>query len=194
MLRLQARGCHNINCVTPTHYLPHILLALDRAASRGLRLPLVYNTSGWERRDILEILDGAVDIYLPDFKFWDPEAAARYSPGAGSENYPETARDALLEMHRQAGRALPAEDGLIERGLMIRHLVMPNRVAGTREVLGWIARHLPKDTYVNLMAQYRPFYKAFDYPEIARPLTEREYRECVEWVREFGLSRVCLQA
>ena len=154
MLKLQEVGCHNINIVTPTHYSPHILLALDIAASRGLRLPLVYNTCGWEKVEILKYLEGVVDIYLPDFKYWDPEMAAKYS--ADAETYPEMTRLALLEMHRQVGVAHPAPDGLMYRGLMIRHLVMPGNVSGSGEVVTWIAENLPKDTYLNIMSQYRP--------------------------------------
>ncbi|MDD8016549.1 MAG: radical SAM protein [Acidobacteriota bacterium] len=191
MLKLQRRGCGNINIVTPTHYSPHLLLALDRAADQGLRLPLVYNTSGWERREILRTLDGVVDIYLPDIKYADAEAADKYSSGAGS--YPEVSRAAVLEMHRQAGVAHPAADGLMYRGLMIRHLVMPNGVSGTRDILGWIADNLPPDTYVNIMSQYRPAYKAFDYPEIARRLTRREYEDAVEWARKAGLTNLDIQ-
>ena len=124
MLRLQETGCANINVVTPTHYAAHIVLAVDMAASRGLRLPLVYNTCGWERMEILQLLDGIVDIYLPDFKYADGRMAARYSSDA--DTYPEITKKALLEMHRQVGVARPAADGLMYRGLMIRHLVMPN--------------------------------------------------------------------
>jgi len=180
MLDLQRMGCHNINIVTPTHYSPHILLALDVAAGEGLRLPLVYNTCGWERLDVLEILDGIVDIYLPDFKYSDGAMAARYSSGAGT--YPEVTQAALLEMHRQVEVARPAPDGLMYRGLMIRHLVMPSDVSGTRQVVEWIAANLPRDTYLNLMSQYRPAHKAFDYPEIARRLT-----------REDGLTNLDIQ-
>ena len=191
MIRLQERGCHNINVVTPTHYSPHIVRALDIAAAKGLRLPLVYNTCGWERVEILKMLDGIVDIYLPDFKYGDGEMAAKYSSNA--ETYPEVTKAALLEMHRQVGVAKPAEDGLMYRGLMIRHLVMPNRVSGTQEVFRWIGENLPKDTYLNIMAQYRPMYKASDYPDIARRLTRAEYSEAVEWAREAGLTNLDIQ-
>ncbi|GAB4372978.1 MAG: radical SAM protein [Calditrichia bacterium] len=191
MLALQRRGCHNINVVTPTHYSAHIVLALDVAAEKGLRLPLVYNTCGWERLEILKLLDGVVDIYLPDYKYADGKMAAKYSSEA--DTYPELTQAALLEMHRQVGVAKPAEDGLMYRGLMIRHLVMPNGVSGTREVIRWIAEHLPKDTYVNLMSQYRPMFKAYHYPEIARRITRQEYEEAVQWAREAGLSNLDIQ-
>jgi putative pyruvate formate lyase activating enzyme len=132
-----------------------------------------------------------VDIYLPDFKYADGKMAAKYSSEA--ESYPEVTKAALLEMHRQVGAARPASDGLMYRGLMIRHLVMPNRVGGTKEVIGWIAENLPQDTYLNLMSQYRPVYKAFDYPEIARRLTREEYDEAVGWAREAGLTNLDIQ-
>ena len=191
MLRLQQIGCHNINIVTPTHYSPHILLALDAAAEMGLRLPLVYNTCGWEKLEILKMLDGVVDIYLPDFKYWDSKMADTYSSGA--DTYPEITMKALLEMHRQVGVAHPASDGIMYRGLMIRHLVMPNNVSGTKEVVRWIATNLPKDTYVNIMSQYRPMYKAFDYPEIARKITIDEYKQAVTWAKEAGLTNLDIQ-
>jgi putative pyruvate formate lyase activating enzyme len=191
MLHLQEIGCHNINLVTPTHYSAHILRAVDVAANQGLRLPLVYNTCGWERLEILKKLDGIVDIYLPDFKYSDPAMSAKYSSGA--ETYPGVTKTALLEMHRQVGVAKPAADGLMYRGLMIRHLVMPNGVAGTKRVVAWIAQNLPKDTYVNIMAQYSPMYKAKQYPEIARRITRQEYEEAVTWARAAGLTNLDVQ-
>lgn len=191
MLKLQERGCHNINIVTPTHYSPHILLALDIAAAKGLRLPLVYNTCGWERLDILKIFDGVVDIYLPDFKYSDGKMAAKYSSEA--DTYPQVTQQALLEMHRQVGIAKPANDGLIHRGLMIRHLVMPNGVSGTRQVIEWIANNLPKDTYFNIMSQYQPMHKAFDYPEIARRISRDEYNQAITWAKEAGFTNLDIQ-
>lgn len=191
MLELQRIGCHNINLVTPTHYSPHIILAVDIAAGRGLRLPLVYNTCGWERIEILKKLDGIIDIYLPDFKYSDGKMAEKYSSGA--DTYPEITKMALLEMHRQVGVAKPALDGLMYRGLMIRHLVMPNNVSGSREIIDWIAKYLPKDTYLNIMSQYRPMYKAFEYPEINRRITREEYHEVVRMAREAGLTNLDIQ-
>jgi len=191
MLDLQKIGCHNINFVTPTHYSPHIVLAVDIAAGKGLRLPLVYNTCGWERLEILKKLDGIIDIYLPDFKYSDGKMAEKYSSGAKS--YPEITKAALLEMHSQVGIAKPANDGLIYRGLMIRHLVMPNGVSGTKKVIEWIAKNLPKDTYLNLMSQYRPMYKAFNYPEISRRISYKEYSEAIKWAKETGLTNVNIQ-
>lgn len=191
MLRLQKRGCHNINLVTPTHYSAVILEALDKAAEKGLRLPIVYNTSGWERLEILKVLDGIVDIYLPDFKYWASDMSEKYSSGA--ESYPETTRQAILEMHRQVGVAKPNSDGIMQRGLMIRHLVMPNNTSGSKQVMEWIAQKLPKDTYVNIMAQYNPLYKAFDHPEISRRITRAEYVEVVDKARQVGLTNLDIQ-
>lgn len=191
MLKLQARGCHNINLVTPSHYSPHILGALDRAAAGGLRIPVVYNTSGWERIEILKLLDGIVDIYLPDFKYADADMSGKYSAGAYS--YPSVARKALLEMHRQVGVAKPEAHGIMSRGLMIRHLVLPNRVSGTKKVISWIAGHLPKDTYLNIMSQYRPAHQAHKYPKISRRTNRKEYREVVDWAKKSGLTNLDIQ-
>jgi putative pyruvate formate lyase activating enzyme len=191
MLKLQERGCHNINVVTPTHYLPHIILALDKAAGEGLDLPLVYNTCGWERIEILKMLDGIVDIYLPDFKYFDSEMAAKYSTGAGE--YPEITRTALLEMNRQVGTAREDDDGLIRRGLMIRHLVMPNNTGGSSRIMQWIAENLPKDTYVNIMSQYRPVYRADEYPAISRRIYRSEYEEVIKAAKEAGLTNLEIQ-
>jgi putative pyruvate formate lyase activating enzyme len=191
MLALQKMGCHNINLVTPTHYSAHILSALDIAAERGLRLPIVYNTSGWERLEILRLLDGIVDIYLPDFKYWDSNMSAKYSSGADS--YPEVTSEAILEMHRQVGVAHPAKDGIMQRGLMIRHLVMPNNTGGSENIMEWIAETLPKDTYVNIMAQYNPSYKAYDYPKLSRRITREEYSRAVNTAKEVGLTNLDIQ-
>jgi len=191
MLVLQAKGCHNVNLVTPTHYSPHILLAVDKAAARGLRVPIVWNTCGWEKADILKTLDGVVDIYLPDFKYADGPMAEKYSSGATA--YPEITKAALVEMNRQVGVARPAPDGLLYRGVIIRHLVMPNRVAGTKKIVDWIAANLPKDTFVNLMSQYTPTHRAHDYPEIERRITTREYEEAINWARAAGLTNLDIQ-
>ena len=192
MLQLQRIGCHNINVVTPTHYAPHILLALDRAASSGLNLPVAYNTSGWENLDILQLLDGVIDIYLADFKYFDSENADKYSPGADS--YPEVTKKAIVEMNRQVGVADPlANNGILQKGLIIRHLVMPNDVGGTEDLLMWISKNLPRDTYINLMSQYRPMFKAHEYPEISRRLRVREYRNAVNAARNAGLTNLDIQ-
>lgn len=211
MLSLQQQGCANINVVTPTHYSPHILLALDMAAAEGLRLPLVYNTCGWELMDVLELLDGVVDIYLPDFKYMSSDMAARYSTYAAptfekrqpqvaerftrTDSYPEVTGQAFVEMNRQVGVARPGPDGLVRRGLMARHLVMPGEegVQNAIEVVRWIAENLPRDTYLNIMSQYTPMYRAFDYPEISRRITRAEYDRVVKAAREAGLTNLDTQ-
>lgn len=191
MIDLQEKGCANINVVTPTHYAPHIVLALDEAMGRGLTLPLVWNTCGWERFEVLELLDGIVDIYLPDFKYWDGNMADKYS--AGAKDYPAVTKKALLEMQRQVGTAFSSTDGLIHRGLMIRHLVMPNGVSGTGKIIRWISENLPKDTYLNLMSQYTPAYRASSYPDISRRLTRKEFTEAVELAEQAGLTNLDIQ-
>ena len=185
MLQLQEQGCQNINVVTPTHFAPHVVLALDLAAGQGLRLPLVYNTCGWEQLDILNLLDGIVDIYLADFKYMDAAKSALYSSEATS--YPKITRSALIEMNRQVGAALPAENGLIFRGLMIRHLVMPGGASGSPGAMQWISGNLPLDTYVNIMIQYRPAYRAHLFPEIDKPVKREAYQEVVREARKCGL-------
>jgi putative pyruvate formate lyase activating enzyme len=188
MIELQKIGCHNINLVTPTHVMPNILSATRIALKKGLRIPLVYNTSGYERLEIVRLLDGIVDIYLPDFKYMDSQKAAQYS--AGASDYPEMAKKAIAEMHRQVGKLKGTETGIAARGLIIRHLVMPNRVAGTEEFVKWVAETLPKSTYVNIMSQYHVDYRAYEYPEIARGITVQEFLEAVGWAREYGLTNL----
>ena len=187
MLGLQRQGCHNINFVTPTHYIPSIVGALNLAVPRGLRLPLVYNTGGYDKADVLRLLDGIIDIYLPDFKYWDPEKAARLS--ARAYNYPHYAREVFKEIHRQVGVLETDARGVAVRGLMVRHLVLPDRSAGTREVFRFIAGELSPDHYVNVMRQYRPEHRAAEFPEINRRLSSKEYAEAVTFAREAGLTR-----
>ncbi len=187
MLGLQRRGCHNINLVTPTHYVPSIVEALIPAIHMGVQVPLVYNCGGYEPVEIIRLLDGIVDIYLPDFKFMDAEMAAKYSSGA--KDYPDVAAAAIEEMHRQAGELVTDEHGIALRGLMIRHLVIPENIAGTDKFVRWVASRLTKSTYVNIMAQYRPAHRAFEFPEIARRVTAAEYRQALAWAREAGLTR-----
>ncbi len=189
MLDLQRNGCHNINLVTPTHIMPNILNATRIAHKNGLNLPLCYNTSGYERKEIIELLDGIVDIYLPDMKFMDNDKAEKYNL-AEAYDYPEMAKEALIEMNRQVGTLITDERGVAKRGLMIRHLVMPNRVSNPREFAYWVAENLPKDTYVNIMSQYRVYFKAFDYEEIARAITSEEFVEAIDWAREAGLTNL----
>ena len=188
MLYLQRIGCHNINLVTPTHVMPNILSATRMALKKGLRIPLVYNTSGYERVEILTILDGIVDIYLPDMKFMDADQAELYM--AGASDYPQVAQKAVAEMHRQVGLHQTDPKGVATRGVMIRHLVMPNHVAGTRKFVSWVAENLPKSTYVNIMHQYHVDYKAYDYPKISRGISAEEYLEAMKWAEQWGLANL----
>jgi len=185
MLELQASGCHNINLVTPTHVVPNIVRALRLAIPKGLRLPLVYNTGGYDALDVIEMLDGIVDIYLPDFKFQDGEMAAKYSFEAS--DYPEVAAAVIKEMHRQVGDLIVDERGVARRGLIVRHLVMPHNVAGTDRFVRWVADELSPDTWVNLMAQYRPEHRAHEFPDISRRLTAEEWAQALGWARAAGL-------
>jgi len=189
MVRLQELGCHNINFVTPEHVVPQILEALPIAVERGLRLPLVYNTSAYDSLESIELMDGVVDIYMPDFKFWDPERARHY---AKARNYPEAARRVIKRMHEQVGDLVLDENGLALRGLILRHLVMPGGIAGTRDIMEWVARELGPNTYVNVMAQYYPAGKVGrrEYVEINRPLTSREFEEAVAAAYAAGLYRL----
>lgn len=188
MLELQQMGCSNINLVTPTHYLPHIMLGLDQALARGLRLPVVYNTCGYEQPEIMAMLDGMVDVYLPDFKYADSATASVHL--AGAADYESFARDAFIEMQRQVGTARPDADGLIRRGLMVRHLIMPNNAARTDLVIKWLAENLPKDTYLNIMGQYIPVHRAPEYPEISRRITREEYAQALKWARDAGFTNL----
>jgi len=189
MLVLQERGCHNINLVTPEHVVPQILEALLIAAEAGLRLPLVYNTGTYDSLESIRLMEGVVDIYMPDFKFSDPTMARRY---LHAPDYPEMARQAIKEMHRQVGPLVVDDEGVARRGLLLRHLVMPNDVCGTREIMQWVAGELGTDTYVNIMPQYRPADKVSDaqYPEINRCLTHKEFRQAIQAAREAGLFRL----
>jgi len=188
MLRVQSFGCHNINLVTPTHYVPNIIRAVRIAGQRGLKLPLVYNTGGYDNPEVIELLDGLVDIYLPDLKYSDPSQAAQYSEEA--YNYPHYAKLAIKEMYRQVGDLVTEERGVAKRGLILRHLVLPNRVSGTKEVVKFIAEELSTNTYVNLMNQYRPEYRAKEFPAIARRLKREEFEEALAWARQYGLKRL----
>jgi putative pyruvate formate lyase activating enzyme len=188
MLDLQRRGCRNINLVTPSHVVPHIVKAVRLAIPRGLEVPLVYNTSGYDSLETIKLLDGVVDIYLPDFKYQDGELAARYS--AEASDYPEVAAATIMEMHRQVGHLETDAQGNATRGLIIRHLVMPHNIGGTDEFVRWVAEELSPGTYVNLMAQYRPAHRAEEYPKISRRLTRQEWRQAVEWARDAGLENL----
>ncbi|UCC66600.1 MAG: radical SAM protein [Deltaproteobacteria bacterium] len=186
MIGLQRRGCHNINFVTPTHYVPQIVAALPEAIGLGLEVPLVYNCGGYESLEVIRLLDGIVDIYMPDAKFSREEDATRY---CNAPNYPQVMQKILLEMHRQVGDLMLDERGIAYRGLLIRHLVMPNGVAGTKETLSFIAKRLSVHSYVNVMDQYRPLHRSGEYPEIDRRITYREYREAIKIAKGEGLYR-----
>ena len=190
MLELQDRRCHNINLVTPEHVVPQVLEALVVAVGRGLRLPLVYNTSAFDSLDSLELMDGAVDIYMPDFKFWDPALAKQYIK---APNYPEAARRAIKEMHRQVGPLVLDKNGIARRGVLLRHLVMPGGIVGTRQILEWVARELGPETYINLMGQYAPAGRVLEeerYADIDRRITVAEFREALAMARACGLDRL----
>lgn len=186
MISLQKAGCHNINLVTPTHYVPQILKALILACEKGLRLPLVYNCGGYESLTTLEILDGVIDIYMPDVKYAHSESALRFSK---AKDYPTVVKSALKEMHRQVGDLMVDDSGIAWRGLLVRHLVLPEGLAGTEEIMGFIADEISKDTYINIMDQYRPEYRAGEHPPLNRRITSHEYKEAVRMARNAGLHR-----
>lgn len=188
MLELQEAGCHNINFVTPEHVVPQILEALPIAVGAGLRLPLVYNTSAYDAMESLALLDGVIDIYMPDFKIWDSDLALRYLK---ARDYPQAARIALREMHRQVGDLIVDENGLALRGVLVRHLVMPGGEADTRNIMGFLSEELSPDTFVNLMDQYHPANKVSDsqYEEINRRITSRELENSYKIAREAELWR-----
>lgn len=186
MLSLQDQGCHNINLVTPTHFVPQILAALNAAGERGLDIPIVYNCGGYESVETLRILDGIIDIYMPDAKYGNPEKAQKYS---GVKDYPEKIRLALKEMFRQVGNFKTDSHGIAVQGLIVRHLVMPNKAAGTEKNLSFIAKEISTDTYVNIMDQYHPEFKASCYPEINRRISRKEFEQVVQLARKLGLHR-----
>jgi len=185
MLTLQSMGCHNINLVTPTHVVPQILEALALVTQRGLSLPLVYNSGDYDSVEALELLDGIVDIYMPDIKYAAREVARALS---GAEDYPEVNRAAVKEMHRQVGDLELDEKGLARRGLLVRHLVLPNNLAGTEEIAKFLAKEVSPRTFLNVMDQYYPTYKAFDHPEIARRITIVEFEAAVKAALDAGLT------
>jgi putative pyruvate formate lyase activating enzyme len=194
MIGLQERGCHNINFVTPEHVAPQVIEAIAEAVTRGLRVPIVYNTSAYDALSSLRRLDGLVDVYMPDFKFWKPETALRL---ARAKDYPERAREAILEMHRQVGPLKLGPDGLARRGVLVRHLVMPGQEDEAAAIFDWLAREVSPDTYVNVMGQYRPEYQvgqiatngAVKHPDIDRRPTSAEMRAAYDSARRAGLWR-----
>lgn len=187
MLHLQAQGCHNINFVSPSHVIAQVMEALPLAIEGGLRIPLVYNTGGYDLPETIRLLDGVVDIFMPDVKFSDGAVARAF---ADAPDYPLVVRKALLEMHRQVGDLCLDEEGVAWRGLLIRHLVMPEGLAGSEETLAWIADHLSRNTYINIMDQYRPCGTAYRHPSLSRRITADEYEEAVRNARRSGLHRL----
>lgn len=187
MLSLQVIGCHNINIVTPTHVVPYLLAALKIAIENGLKIPLVYNTSGYEKIETLKILEGVVDIYMPDFKYWDKDVAKRYSK---APDYPDVAREAFKEMHRQVGDLKINEQGIAECGLLVRHLVLPYGLAGTKQVVEFIANEISPNTYINIMDQYRPCGKAYNDDYLNRRITPEEYQLAIRAALDAGLKRL----
>lgn len=187
MLKLQSYGCHNINLVSPSHVVAQILEALVIATEKGLSVPLVYNTGGYDSVDTLKLLDGVVDIFMPDIKYMDASVAERLS---GVKNYPEVVKHAVKEMHRQVGDLVFNEHGVAERGLLVRHLVLPGNLAGTRDVVTFLAEEISRNTYVNVMDQYYPCYKAFDNPPLNRRTTRSEFQSAVEMAKDAGLTRI----
>ena len=186
MIALQGMGCHNINFVTPSHYLPQILEALPMAVEAGLGVPIVWNCGGYEAPEALRLLEGIVDIYMPDYKFALEEPARRY---CRAPDYPEVVREALKEMQRQVGDLDIDARGIARRGLLIRHLVMPGMPENTRLALEFIAREISREAYVNIMDQYHPAYRSGEHPEISRRITPDEYRDALEWAGSLGLHR-----
>jgi putative pyruvate formate lyase activating enzyme len=186
MLRLQEMDCHNINFVTPTHYAPQIVESLLEAIRMGLQLPIVYNCSGYESIEVIQLLEGVIDIYMPDAKYMEEEYSKRFS---NAPDYPDVLRKVLKEMHRQVGDLTINSKGIAERGLLIRHLVMPQGVASSEAILKFIAEEISVHSYVNIMDQYRPEYRSHDYPEISRRITQKEYVEAIQFAKRFHLYR-----
>lgn len=187
MLELQDAGCHNINLVSPSHVVPQILAAVLIAARAGLHLPLVYNTGGYDSLSSLQLLDGVVDIYMPDMKYASPQIGLRYSK---VRDYPKVNQAAVREMHRQVGDLQIDEHGLATRGLLVRHLVLPNNLAGTQKVVQFLVEEISAETYFNLMDQYRPAYKASQYPQLNRRVTQTEYQQAFQFALQSGLHRL----
>ncbi len=187
MLRIQKMGCHNINLVSPTHVVPNILAAVKIAADWGLSIPLVYNTGGYDSLETLRLLDGIVDIYMPDMKYGESKPAAEFSQ---APDYPKVNFAAVKEMHRQVGDLVMDKNGIALRGLLVRHLVLPYNMAGTKKVMEFIATDISKATYVNLMAQYRPCYQAIGHPVLGRSPTVEEYQKALNIAYKTDLTRV----
>lgn len=187
VLSLQVQGCHNINLVSPTHIVPQILEALELAIESGLCLPLVYNSGGYDSVETLRILDGIIDIYIPDTKYNGEETARELS---GIENYPEINKATIKEMHRQVGDLEINEEGIAQRGLLVRHLVLPRGLAGTKGIVEFLSKEISPGTYINIMSQYHPCYKAFQISSLCRRVSSTKFREALFLAKEAGLSRL----
>jgi putative pyruvate formate lyase activating enzyme len=187
MLGLQRRGCHNINFVTPSHVVAQIIAAVYIAAQKGLELPLIYNSGGYDSLEALTLLDGIIDIYMPDIKYGDRELAHQYSH---VRHYVAFNHEAVKEMHRQVGDLVLDAQGIAQRGLLVRHLVLPENIAGTEQVMAFLAKAISTNTYLNLMDQYHPCYRAAEYPLLDRPLSTTEYRAALALAKQYGISRL----
>lgn len=186
MVELQKLGCHNINFVTPTHFVPQLVKSLKMAIEKGLNIPIVYNCGGYESVNTIRLLEGIVDIYMPDIKYSDSQKPEAYS---NAPDYFERCCEAVIEMHRQVGDLKLDDRGIAQRGMLIRHLILPNNAAGSEDVLRFIAEKLSRDTYVNIMSQYRPMFRAAEYKELNRCPFQEEYRRAIEIAKNFGLHR-----
>ena len=187
MITLQNQGCHNINFVTPTHVVPQILSALELAIDNGLTIPLVYNSGGYDSVETLKLLDGVIDIYMPDFKFWGSRIA---ESTCQAPDYRKIARSALVEMHRQVGDLVIDTSGIAQKGLLVRHLVLPENLAGTRDIMKFIHDTISPNTYVNVMSQYRPCGRADEIKKLSRSLSAEEYRAAIQMAKEEGITRL----
>lgn len=187
MLELQNIGCHNLNLVTPTHVVPQIMEALKIAVNEGFRLPIVYNTGGYDSIEVIRLLEGIVDIYMPDMKYLSPAAAKKYSD---AEDYPRVIKSVIGEMHRQVGDLEISPDGTAVRGLLVRHLVMPGSLDDTERIVRFLAEDISRDTYVNVMRQYHPSYRAREHPPIDRPLSGDEWIHAIGMAQKAGLHRL----
>lgn len=187
MIELQNTGCHNINLVTPSPQVPQIVKALSIAIEKGLKIPLVYNTSSYDSVEVLKLLNGVVDIYMPDARYSDDKIALKYS---NAPNYFEIMKKAIKEMHRQVSDLILDKDGIAIKGLIVRHLVLPNNLAGSKKIFEFIAKEVSKNTFLNIMDQYYPCFKAFQFPELSRRITDKEYQEAIKLAKKAGLKRL----
>lgn len=190
MLNLEKKGAHNINLVTPTHFTPQIVKSLELARKDGLKIPIVYNCGGYESEETLKFLEGIVDIYMPDAKYANSFYSKKYS---NADNYFEVNKKALKEMYRQVGNLYIDKNGIAQKGILIRHLVLPGNVCESKEILKFIKEEISPDVYLSIMSQYHPCYKAFDFSEISQPLTAKEYQEVLNFARKIGLKNIWSQ-